>query len=621
MRFVHAFDSEVTAREILGGKGAGLVKMVALGLPIPPGFTIGTAGWALQRGTDGDVPSDIAAEINVSLTDLERRLDRRLGDRDRPLLLSVRSGAPVSMPGMMDTILNLGLNDEITVGLAAVTSDRFAWELYIRLLQTYAEVVRDISSADLTAAHAAADGASDDQARADVWKRVLAEHGPPFPQDPRLQLDEAVRAVWRSWEGARAQRYRRHRNISEDLGTAVTVQAMVFGNLDDRSGTGVVFTRDPATGVPAPYGDFLLRAQGEDVVAGTRTPEPIDSAAEAVPEAFADLQDLLSVLETAYGDMCDIEFTVESGKLWILQARVGQRSGPAAVRIAVDMVDAGLIDVDTALDRIPMSALEELQAPVAANGQSLPVACSGVPASPGTVVGHAVFDVHGAEDMAEDGIDVVLFRPETDPRDIAGMIASVGIVTAVGGRASHAAVVARGIGRPAVCGVTGLKVDEAAGTATLPDGTVLAEGDVVTVDGSAGTVARGAARLVAPQPDQRVARLLSWCDDRAKVPVAEAAPDGFARVTSVAEAKAAGDCVLVDLPWEGAESTAALNELCRLLGASPRRLAFAVPIALRGGDIRPPAGRWELIVSAPRSNWAARLLSARIVLTRLEVPQ
>jgi pyruvate,orthophosphate dikinase len=340
---------------------------------------------------------------------------------------------------------------------------------------------------------------------------------------------------------------------------------------------------------------------------------PIEAAERDCPTAFARLREVLEVLEGSYRDMCDIEFTIEHDQLWILQARVGQRSGPAAVLIATDMVDEGLIDVDTAIDRIPMTALEELQAPVAARGQGLPVIARGVPASPGTAIGRAVFDADRAEALAANGDDAILVRPDTSPGDIAGMIAADGIVTSAGGRASHAAVVARGIGRPAVCGVQDLHVDAAARQAILPSGDVLKEGEVITVDGSAGTVVRGAAELVAPQPDERVARLLSWCDERARVPVVTRTPEGFERVRSVDDAATAGDRVLIDVPWEGADSQPTLDVVCRaVLERRPSvRMAFAMPEALRGCGPRPPRAAWEAIVASPRSTWAARLLSAR----------
>jgi len=619
--WVYPFQSAVRSPVLLGGKGLSLARMLALGLPIPPGFTIGTTAWAMQRELGGTIPAELRAEIDAAVSRLEQALDRRLGDPQRPLLVSVRSGAPVSMPGMMDTVLNVGLSEPVVEALALRTNDEFAWGVYARLLSTYADVVRGLDGErrERTAVDAEATGSA--RARALVWKAAIAAHGAPFPARGRDQLDEAIHAVWRSWDGERARRYRRFRGIPEGIGTAVTVQAMVFGNLDQRSGTGVVFSRDPATGRPGAYGDFLPAAQGDDVVAGARTPKPIERAEQDTPEAFAQLREALEVLEASYRDMCDVEFTIESGRLWILQARVGQRSGPAAVLIATDMVDEGLIDIETAIERIPVAALEELQAPVAARGQELDVIARGVPASPGTAIGQAVFDAGRAEELVDAGHDVVLVRPETSPSDIAGMIAADGIVTAAGGRASHAAVVARGIGLPAVCGIDGLQIDAARGRAVLPSGDTLHEGDVITVDGTAGVVMLGAANLVPPQPDERVARLLSWCDERARAPVLDAAPAGFVRVTSVEEAQAAGERVLVDVPWEGADSLVVLQDVCGALldAAPPRRLALAVPEALHGGDLRPPPAPWEAIVATPRSSWAARLLSARIRLVDVPV--
>jgi pyruvate,orthophosphate dikinase len=614
--WVYPFGSVVRSPDLLGGKGSSLARMTHLGLPIPPGFTIGTPAWARQRELGGSVEDDLGGEIADAVADLEETLNRRFDDPGSPLLLSVRSGAAVSMPGMLDTILNLGLSLPLVEALARRTGRAFAWGIYGRLLKTYAEVVLE---ADVEALERSVGAVISERRRALAWRQALADNGTPFPERGRDQLDAAIRAVWRSWDGVRARRYRQFRGISDGLGTAVTVQAMVFGNLDERSGTGVVFSRDPATGRPGAYGDFLLGAQGDDVVSGIRRPKPIEAAEQYCPAAFARLREVVEVLEASYRDMCDIEFTVESGVLWILQARVGQRSGQAAVLIATDMVDEGLIDVETAIERIPMAALEELQAPVAARGQELEVIARGIPASPGTAVGRAVFDPERAEDLVHAGHDVVLIRPLTSPRDIAGMIAARGIVTAVGGRASHAAVVARGIGLPAVCGVDGLLIDAADGRAVLPSGTALREGDVITVDGTEGTVMLGEASLVAPQPDERVARLLSWCDARARAPVLDTVPEGFVPARSVEEAAASGDRVLVDVPWEGADSMALLSDVCRTLldSARRRRLALAVPDALRGGDLRPPAGPWEAIVATPRSAWAARLLSARIRVTGL----
>lgn len=611
--FVYEFGSGTESPRILGGKGASLARMTNLGLPIPPGFVIGTDAHHAWADAGEKTPPGLADEIETGLTKLEESIGRRLGDSTDPLLVSVRSGAPVSMPGMMDTLLNVGLNDETVEAMAEGIDPGFAWDNYVRLLSTYAEVVREIKVKALGDRFGPEAPGPE---LADVWKDVIAESGSPFPQSPREQIEDGVVAVWRSWNSPRARRYRRFAGISDALGTGVTIQAMVFGNRDERSGTGVVFTRDPATGSPGAYGDFLLQAQGEDVVAGSHDPEPIQAAGARLPEAFARLEESLPVLEASYRDMCDIEFTVESDKLWILQARVGQRSGAAAVRIAVDMVDQGLIDIETALERVPLSALEDLQRPVFATDQDLDVLGSGAAASPGAAIGKAVFTSAFAEEMAEGGDDVILVRPETSPADIGGMIASRGIVTALGGRASHAAVVARGIGRPAICGVSGLVVDEQAGTATTAEGRVIREGDLLSVDGHSGRVMPGAVPLAPSQPDPRLARLLAWCDERQRIPVVREAPGDHDLVADVGDTASAGDKVLVDLPWEGSDSARLLERIVSELNVEPgtRELVLALPESLRGVDLRPPASAWSAIVANGENAWAASLLSARIQL-------
>jgi len=615
--FVYEFGSGTESPRILGGKGASLARMTNLGLPIPPGFVIGTGAYKAWADAGGETPAGLVEEIESGLGSLEESIGRRLGDRDDPLLVSVRSGAPVSMPGMMDTLLNVGLNDETVAAMADRINPGFAWDNYVRLLATYAEVVRGIKIKKL------GDRVDPDlpgPELAEAWKAVIAEDGEPFPQSPRRQIEDGVVAVWNSWNSPRAKRYRRFAGISDSLGTGVTVQAMVFGNRDDRSGTGVVFTRDPATGTPGAYGDFLLEAQGEDVVAGSHDPEPISAAGVRLPEAFAKLEEALPVLEASYRDMCDIEFTIESDKLWILQARVGQRSGAAAVRIAVDLVDQGLIDIETALERVPLSALEDLQRPVFAADQTPDVLGTGAAASPGAAIGKAVFTSAFAEEMSENGDDVILVRPETSPADIGGMIASRGIVTALGGRASHAAVVARGIGRPAICGVTGLKVDEEKGTATTVGGRVIKEGDLLSVDGHTGKVMAGAVALAPSQPDPRLARLLSWCEERQRIPVIAEAPAGHDRVADVGDTASAGSKVLVDVPWEGSDSAKLLERIVSELNVETagRELVLALPESLCGVDLRPPASAWSAIVANGENAWAASLLSARIELTEEE---
>ncbi|MFR9806049.1 pyruvate, phosphate dikinase [Pseudonocardia sp. RS010] len=572
---VHPFDSGVTDPRVVGGKGSSLARMSGLGVPVPPGFTIGTGAWRARRAGRVD-EADLRAEVSAALAAMERVTGRRLGDPADPLLVSVRSGAPVSMPGMMDTVLNVGLTPGVADALAERGGCAFADALVARLQACFADIV-----------------------------------GVPLPADPRAQLDEAIAAVWRSWDAPRARRYRRFRGIGEDLGTAVTIQTMVFGNLDERSGTGVAFTRDPATGAPGAYGDFLLRAQGEDVVAGGCTPEPLASAAEYLPEAFDALSRTLPVLEGAYRDLCDVEFTVEAGRLWVLQARVGQRSSAAAVRIAVDLVAEGVIDRDEALRRVPACALADLRRPVRVADASLPVLGRGLAASPGTAVGVAAFDPERAEALADAGHDVVLVRPETSPEDVGGMIAAAGIVTAAGGRASHAAVVARGLGRPAVCGVDGLTVD--AHGATFPSGDRVREGDPLTVDGATGEVFAGAAELAVPAPGPAARQLLDWCA-AASVPVLDAAPGAAVRCTGPDDLPTDTDRpVAVDVEWEGAASAAVLDRTCAALQERGHdHLYLVVPADLRGADLSPPPGPWRGIVAPPGVEWAALLVAARL---------
>ncbi len=610
-KFVYEFGSGTESPRILGGKGASLARMTNLGLPIPPGFVIGTDAYQAWAEADEAIPAGLVGQIDAGIAELESSIGRRLGDIEDPLLVSVRSGAPVSMPGMMDTLLNVGLNDETVAAMAERISPEFAWDIYVRLLATYAEVVRGINLKKLGRT---IDPDASAPERAEVWKALIAEQGDPFPQSARQQVEDGVRAVWRSWDSPRAKRYRRFSGISDSLGTGVTIQAMVFGNRDERSGTGVVFTRDPGTGTPGAYGDFLLQAQGEDVVAGSHDPEPIQAAGTRLPEAFAKLEEALPVLEASYRDMCDIEFTIESDKLWILQARVGQRSGAAAVRIAVDLVDQGLIDVETALQRVPLSALEDLQKPVFATDQDVELIGTGAAASPGAAIGRAAFTSATAEQMAEDGEDVILIRPETSPADIGGMIASRGIVTSVGGRASHAAVVARGIGRPAICGVSNLKVDEDAGVATTDEGRTINEGDLISVDGHAGRVMDGAIEMVPSQPDPRLARLLAWCEERHRVPIVESNPEGHEVVADVGDTARVGRRIVIDLPWEGSDSAKLLERVVSELNVEDgdREIAFALPGSLCGVDLRPPAAPWTAIVTNGENEWAASLLSARI---------
>ena len=494
--------------DLLGGKGANLAEMTRLGLPVPPGFTITTEACRTYLDT-GHEPAELDEQISASLNRLQEGMGRRLGDPSDPLLVSVRSGARFSMPGMMETVLNIGLNDASVAGLAQISGDEhFAWDSYRRLIQMFGKTVLDIEGALFEQALDGAKKASGVKTDIDIptaalkglvdtYKGIVREHaGRDFPQDPREQLDLAILAVFRSWNTDRARLYRRRERIPHDLGTAVNVQAMAFGNLGEGSGTGVAFTRDPATGAPGVYGDYLPDAQGEDVVAGIRNTFPLTELGERDPEAYEELLDIMRRLELHYQDLCDIEFTVERGKLWMLQTRVGKRTAAAAFRIAVQLVDQGVIDMDEALRRVTGAQLAQLMFPRFADGAENELLTRGMSASPGAAVGQVVFDSKTAVDWAESGRHVILVRRETNPDDLAGMVAATGILTSRGGKTSHAAVVARGMGKTAVCGAEELDVDTAARKMTTPSGLVLAEGDVVSIDGSTGAVYKGAVPVV-----------------------------------------------------------------------------------------------------------------------------
>ena len=494
---------------LLGGKGAGLAEMTRIGLPVPPGFTVTTDACKVYLAT-GEEPPELGVEAAQALAGLERAMGRTLGAPDDPLLVSVRSGARFSMPGMMDTILDIGLNDRSVTGLAKASGqDRFAWDSYRRLIQMFGHTVMGVDG-DLfeqaIAAHKSDDHDLDvDELTAltEEFKAIIRkETGEDFPQDPADQLARAVRAVFESWNTERAHVYRHREHIPEDLGTAVNVQAMVFGNLgttvtSESSGTGVAFTRDPATGERGMYGDYLPDAQGEDVVAGVRDALPLRELKSLDPRAYVELGDHLRTLEQHYRDLCDVEFTVERGKLWILQTRVGKRTAEAAFRIARDLREEGTISDDEALVRVNGAELTRLMFPrFDVTTTDVPLA-HGVPASPGAAVGAVVFDSTEAVRRAAAGEQVVLVRRETTPDDLPGMIAAQAVLTSRGGKTSHAAVVARGMGKVCVCGAEELAVDPLARQFTAPSGAVVREGDVVSVDGTAGTVHLGALPLTA----------------------------------------------------------------------------------------------------------------------------
>jgi pyruvate,orthophosphate dikinase len=509
---------------LLGGKGAGLAEMTSLlGLPVPHGFTITTDACRAYMGEGW--PEGLDGEITEHLTRLEERMGRRLGDPGNPLLVSVRSGAKFSMPGMMDTVLNLGLNDESVVGLATQTSDeRFAFDSYRRFVQMYGRIVLNIPSEELDGpleAHKEHTGASDAELVAadlkdlvETLKGVVKKAtGKDFPQAPIDQLRGAIEAVFASWNGARAVAYRTQEKIPHDLGTAVNVQAMVFGNHDDKSGTGVGFTRDPATGAKGAYGDFLVNAQGEDVVAGIRNTEPLSALGQRFPALYSELMEVFSKLEAHYRDMCDTEFTIEQGKLWMLQTRVGKRTGRAALRMAVDMVDDPVIKLThaEALQRITADNIEAVLHPQFASN-SAPVLARGLAASPGAAVGAVCFTADDAAAAATKGEHVILVRNETSPEDVHGMLAAEGILTARGGLVSHAAVVARGWGKPAVVGAEALRISAADKLFKVGD-TVVREGDVISIDGSDGSVVVGAVPLIAAEAPPELKGLLVWADE------------------------------------------------------------------------------------------------------------
>jgi len=500
-------EGDRSQADLLGGKGANLAEMNRLGLPVPPGFTITTeACRAYLR--DGAAPNDLDAEVAEHLARLELHMGRRLGDRTDPLLVSVRSGSKFSMPGMMETVLDVGLNDESVQGLALHGGERFALDSYRRLIQMFGSTVLGIDPGVFATALTALkertarkddDGLDVDDLRELVvtYQKLVQQHaGRGFPQDPREQLDLAVRAVFDSWHTPRATLYRRQEHISEDLGTAVNVQAMVFGNRGTTSGSGVGFTRDPATGAAGVYGDYLAHAQGEDVVAGIRNTVPLSDLAELDKSSYHELIEYMARLEHHYRDMCDIEFTIEEGKLWMLQTRVGKRTPEAAFRIAHIMANEGLVDLDEALRRVTGAQLGRLMFPRfddQAPRESLAV---GVSASPGAAVGRVVLDSDTAVEWAARGEDVILVRAETNPDDLQGMVAARGILTSRGGKTSHAAVVARGMGRPCVCGADALLVDPVARIVQVRGGTVVREGDVISLDGSSGEVFAGAVPVV-----------------------------------------------------------------------------------------------------------------------------
>jgi len=541
LKWVYVFaaghvDGRASMADLLGGKGANLAEMARLGLPVPPGFTITTEVCDAYYAQGRKLPDGLMVQVKKALQLVGSEVGATFGDVKKPLLVSVRSGARASMPGMMDTILNLGLNDETVEGLAARSNDRrFAYDSYRRFIQMYADVVLGVDHGvfeDLLENFKNLNGlSSDTELKAEHWAEIIEEYkeavqrelGKPFPQDTGEQLYGAIAAVFGSWQNARAKTYRRLHDIPDAWGTAVNVQAMVFGNLGETSATGVAFTRNPATGANEIYGEFLLNAQGEDVVAGIRTPQPLTERARResgeempsleslMPDLFANLGTVFQRLEAHYRDVQDVEFTIENGKLWLLQTRSGKRTAEAALRIAVDLAEEGIITKRDAVMRVDPAALDQLLHPTLDPDAKKDVIATGLPASPGAAAGEIVFTADDAEFERTRGHDVILVRQETSPEDIHGMHAAVGILTARGGMTSHAAVVARGMGRPCVSGAGMLRIDAKAGTLQVGD-RVLKKGDVITIDGSTGQVLDGRAKMRQPELSGAFATLIGWAD-------------------------------------------------------------------------------------------------------------
>jgi pyruvate, orthophosphate dikinase len=535
-KYVYAFEEgNKDMKEILGGKGANLAEMTALGIPVPPGFTITTEVCDLYYKSGKTLTPEVKAQVSVKLDELEKKMGKNLGDASDPLLVSVRSGAAASLPGMMDTILNLGLNDQSVLGLAAKTGNpRFAWDSYRRLIQMYGDVVMEVEHSefehilenvkDTQGAKYDTDLTTEDLQ--EIVKRYKAKiqevKGVPFPQDPLEQLAGSINAVFGSWNNYRAVRYREINDIKGLIGTAVNIQTMVFGNLGEDSGTGVCFTRNPSTGEAKFYGEYLMNAQGEDVVAGIRTPKPVTALEDQMPEIYRQLVDTCNNVEKHYKDMQDMEFTIQQGKLYILQTRNGKRTAAAAVRIAVELVNEGMITKEQAILRVEPNQLNQLLHkqldPIAKTRGE--VIAKGLPASPGAAVGEVVFTAAEAFSKAQSGLDVVLVRIETSPEDIDGMHSSKGILTARGGMTSHAAVVARGMGTCCVAGCADLIIDEKAKTLTIREkGLILKEGDYITLDGSTGEVFNGRLATIDPELSGNFGTLMGWADEVRKIGV------------------------------------------------------------------------------------------------------
>jgi pyruvate, orthophosphate dikinase len=616
-RWVYSFgngraDGTAAMRDILGGKGAGLAEMANLGLPVPPGFTI-SAKLCIAYLEQGTFPDQLREEVDRHLKQLERAAKKRFGDAANPLLVSVRSGAAVSMPGMMETILNLGLNDETVEGLVAGSANpRFAYDSYRRFVQMYGDVVFDLGKAPFEEVldelklrrHVQRDidlPADDLRGLVREFKSIIqAKTGLPFPEEPTAQLWGAIEAVFKSWRTRRAVDYRRVHGIPDDLGTAVNVVAMVYGNMGDDSGTGVAFTRDCRTGEAELNGDFLTNAQGEDVVSGARTPESIAKMKRGkLAKVYRELERIAAKLERHFRDVQDIEFTFEHGKLYMLQTRRAQRTGLAAVRIAVEMVRERLITEDEAVQRVPPQDLDQVFHPMVDPGANPTVIAKGLPASPGAAIGEAVFDADDAEALAKRGRPVILVRPETSPEDFHGIVAARAVLTARGGMTSHAAIVARGMGKTCVVGAKDIEVDPRAGGGAgqfRANGRVVKKGQVITVDGTTGRVLLGAVKLVEPKLGAHYATLMTWADERRRLRVRANAdtPADAARARELG-AEGVGLCRTEHMFFEGDRITA-MREMIVARDEAGRRGALAKLLPMQRADFE---GIFEALAGFP----------------------
>ncbi len=612
-KFVYSFgggsaEGRADMKALLGGKGANLAEMANLGLPVPPGFTLSTEVCTVFYKNNRAYPDGLDAQIRAALATVEKIAAAEFGNPANPLLVSVRSGARASMPGMMDTVLNLGLNDATVEGLATRSRDRrFAFDSYRRFISMYADVVLGVDHdefEDILGGFKEQRGYSlDTQVTAEEWQGLIVRYaelvqeatGKPFPQDPHEQLWGAIGAVFKSWMGARAITYRKLNNIPEDWGTAVNVQAMVFGNMGETSATGVAFTRNPATGARELYGEFLVNAQGEDVVAGIRTPQNITEKARIeahseapsleslMPETFRELKANFDLLESHYRDMQDMEFTIQAGKLWMLQTRTGKRTAKAALKIAVDMAAEGLISKEQAVKRIDPASLDQLLHPTLDPKAKRDVIATGLPASPGAASGEIVFDADEAERLKALNHRVILVRIETSPEDIHGMHAAEGILTTRGGMTSHAAVVARGMGKPCVSGAGTLRIDYAAGTLTVM-GVTLKKGDTITVDGSSGQVMKGEVATIKPELSGDFALLMTWADSFRRMGVrANAETPLDARTARDFGAEGIGLCRTEHMFFDS-ERIVAVHEMIIADKVEARRTALAKILPMQRND-------------------------------------